>query len=112
MITACAMDAIIKDISTESNLSSIREKAKNWNVSIDKAFRKDAVWCCQHTKDKKRFMTEEILIKAIDAYHIEHNMRQSKASIENIMQKHNELNLPLRLIINRDIEWIRKNRIQ
>ena len=74
MITACAMDAIIKDISTESNLSSIREKAKNWHVSIDKAFRKDALWC--------------------------------------LMQQHNELNMPLRMVINRNIEWIQQNRVQ
>ena len=112
MITACAMDAIIKDISTESNLSSIREKAKNWHVSIDKAFRKDALWCCQHAKDKKQFLNEETLIKALDAYNIEHRMRQTEEAKESLMQQHNELNMPLRMVINRNIEWIQQNRVQ
>lgn len=112
MITACAMDAIIKDISTESNLSSIREKAKNWHVSIDKAFRKDALWCCQHAKDKKQFLNEETLIKALDAYNIEHRMRQTEEAMESLMQQHNKLNMPLRMVINRNIEWIQQNRVQ
>ena len=112
MIRACTMDAIIKEISTESNFSSIREKANNWHISIDKAFRKDAMWCYHHAKDKRRFMNEEILLKALDSYRIEHNIRQNKKSLESIIQKHDELNLPLRMVINRDIEWIRKNRVQ
>lgn len=112
MIRACTMDAIIKEISTESNFSSIREKADNWNISIDKAFRKDAMWCYHHAKDKRRFMNEEILLKALDSYRIEHNIRQNKKSLESIIQKHDESNLPLRMVINRDIEWIRKNRVQ
>lgn len=112
MIMACTMDAVVKAISTESNLTSIREKAGKRNISIDKAFRKDALWCCRKAKDKRRNMTEETLMRALDFYRIEYKMRQNKQTMENIMQKHRQLNLPLRVIINRDIEWIQKNRIQ
>jgi hypothetical protein len=106
------MDAIVNELSMENNMSSIREKAKNWNVSVDKAFRKDAIWCYHHKKDKKRFINEETLVKALDSYRIEHNIRNNKASLESIIQKHNEFNLPLRIIINRDIEWVRQTQIK
>jgi len=112
MMMACTMDATVVQLSTKDNLSEIEKKAANWNVSIDKAFRKDAVWCCQHNKNKMRNLNEETLVKALDSYQIERRMRQDKASMESIMQKHREMNLPLRIIINRDIEWIRQNRKQ
>jgi hypothetical protein len=112
MMMACTMDAIVNELSMENNMSSIREKAKNWNVSVDKAFRKDAIWCYHHKKDKKRFINEETLVKALDSYRIEHNIRNNKASLESIIQKHNEFNLPLRIIINRDIEWVRQTQIK
>ena len=111
MIRACTMDAIVNELSMENNMSSIREKAKNWNVSIDNAFRKDAIWCYHHNKDKKQFINEEILVKALDSYRIEHSIRNNKESLENIIQKHNEFNLPLRIIINRDIEWVRQAQV-
>ncbi len=112
MMMACTMDATVVQLSTKDNLSEIEKKAANWHVSIDKAFRKDAVWCCQHNKNKMRNLNEETLVKALDSYQIERRMRQDKASMESIMQKHREMNLPLRIIINRDIEWIRQNRKQ
>ena len=112
MMMACTMDATVVQLSTKDNLSEIEKKAANWHVSIDKAFRKDAVWCCQHNKNKMRNLNEETLVKALDSYQIERRMRQDKASMESIMQKHREMNLPLRIVINRDIEWIRQNRKQ
>lgn len=112
MIMACTMDATVVQLSTKGNLSEIEKKASNWHISIDKAFRKDALWCCQHNKNKMRNLSEATLVKALDSYQIERRLRRNKASMESIMQKHREMNLPLRIIINRDIEWIRQNRKQ
>lgn len=112
MTMACTMDAIVNELGKENSLASIREKAENWNVSIDKAFRMAAVWCYHHSKDQQKNISEETIIKALEDYQIEHRMRQSQESLDDLTRKHHDLDLPLRLIINRNIEWIRQTRIQ
>ena len=111
MIMACKMNAIVNELGKENSLASIREKAEDWNVSIDKAFRMAAVWCYHHSKDQQKNISEETIIKAVEDYQIEHRMRQSQESLDDLTRKHHDLDLPLRLIINRNIEWIRQTRI-
>ena len=111
MIMACTMDNIANEFGKDVGLASIREKAEEWHVSFDKAYREATLWCYHHTKDKRLFMNEEILLRALDSYRIEHNIRQNKEALDDIIRKHNELNLPLRLVFNQSIEWIRLTRV-
>lgn len=112
MLMACAMDAIIKQLSKDDMLAEIHRKAEERHASVDKAFRDDVGWCFRNSKDFKRYMSEDALEKAFDAYQIERNMRRNKEAMANIMQKHSELGLPLRVVINRDIVWNQKNRVK
>lgn len=57
-------------------------------------------------------MTQDALVKAFDVYLIEHKMRNNKEALDNLLQKHRELNLPFRVIINRNIEWVRKKNVK
>lgn len=110
MKAACAMDAIVKELSKEDILSEIRRKADERHISFDKAFRDDVGWCFRNGKDNDRYLNEETLLSAFEAYQIERDLWEYKDAVANIMQKHNELDLPLRVVINRDIKWIQKNR--
>lgn len=65
-----------------------------------------------YTENKQRNLNEQTLIKALEDYQIEHKMLQSQETIDDLMRKHRELNLPLRIIINRNIEWIQQTRVQ
>lgn len=112
MIMACTMDAIVNELGKENSLTAIQKQAEDWHISLDEAFRKAAVWCYHHTENKQRNLNEQTLIKALEDYQIEHKMLQSQETIDDLMRKHRELNLPLRIIINRNIEWIQQTRVQ
>lgn len=112
MIIAYTMDAIVKHLGEDKIMSSIRDKAEKRNVSIDKAFRDDALWCLNNSNGKQRQIDEDMLIEAFEAYKTERKIRSNKKSMASIMQKHNELNLPLRVVMNRDIVWIQKNSVK
>lgn len=111
MLMAYTMDGIVRQLSKENVMESIQKKAKEKQISIDKAFRDDVVWCFRNNKDGYRQPSEEALLKAFDNYQIERKMRRNKESMANLLKKHQESDLPLRIVINRDIEWTRKNRV-
>ena len=110
MMMACAMDALVKNLSIEETMSNIREKAQKRKISIDKMFREDAVWCFNNLRDLKRFMNDETLNRAFEFYKIEYNMRHNKQSMDLIQQKHIEDQMPFRVIMSRNVEWIYNNR--
>lgn len=110
MMMACAMDALVKNLSIEETMSNIREKAQKRNISIDKMFREDAVWCFNNLRDLKRFMNDETLNRAFEFYKIEYNMRHNKQSMDLIQQKHIEDQMPFRVIMSHNVEWIYNNR--
>ena len=113
MMLACTMDAIVKNLNDKNILSSVREKAAKRNVSIDKEFRDDALWCLKNiSKPQTRHQDEDVLVKALEAYKIEYNMRTNEEALACILQKHKELDLPLRIIIDRDIDWIQNQRVK
>lgn len=112
MRMAYMMDGIVKQLSKENVMESIRKKVKEKQISIDKAFREDVVWCLRNNKNGYQQPSEEALLRAFDNYQIERKMRRDKESWASLINKHRELDLPLRLVINRDIEWTRKNRVK
>ena len=112
LMAACAMDKFAKSFEKESNLEALREKAAKKQVSIDKAFRDDVVWIFNNTSDKAQFMNDAVLAQAFENYRTERNLRKYKQAWDGILQKHRELNMPLRIVINRDIKWIQDNQKQ
>lgn len=112
MMMACAMDAFAKQLGKEDVLPKVRKKADEKKISIDQAFRNNVVWCYRNSKDNWHYMTQDALVKAFDVYLIERKMRNNKEALDNLLQKHRELNLPFRVIINRNIEWVRKKNVK
>ena len=110
MMKACAMDVIIKRMGDKSAMENIRNKAEARQVSIDKAFRDDAVWILNNIKDLKQYLNEDALTNAFASYRIERSLRRNKEAMDIILQKHQQSDLPLRIILDRDIEWIQNNR--
>ena len=112
MMMACAMDAFARQLGSETILATIREKAEKKRISIDKAFRDDVVWCLRNNDNVGRFLNEAALDKAFKNYLTERKMRLNTQTMANIMRKHDEQDLPLRVILNRDIDWIQRSREQ
>jgi hypothetical protein len=112
MMMACAMEAFAKQLGKEEILPKLRSKAEEKQISIDKAFRDDVTWCFRNGKDNWRYLTQEAIVKGFDAYLIERKMRNNEETMANLMQKHHDLNLPFRLVVNRDIEWVRKRSVK
>lgn len=111
MQMAYTMDGIVRYLSKEEIMESIRKKAKEKQISIDKAFRDDVVWCFRNNKNGYFQPSEEALLKAFTDYQIERKMRRDKESKAYLINKHRESDLPLRIVINRNIEWKHQNRI-
>lgn len=109
MMAACAMDKFAKSFEKESNLEALREKAAKKQVSIDKAFRDDVVWIFNNTSDWEQYMNDAVLAQAFENYRTERKLRKYKQAWDGILQKHHDLNMPLRVVINRDIKWIQDN---
>ena len=112
MMMACTMDKIVKSFERDQNLEMLREKAVKKQVSIDKAFRDDVVWIFNNTSDKAQYMNDAVLSQAFENYRTERNLRKYKQAWDGIFQKHLDLNMPLRIVINRDIKWIQDNQKQ
>lgn len=112
MMMACAMDGIAKQLGNEKIMPEIRQKASERHISLDKAFRDDVLWCFRNGKESKLHQDEAFLINVFDSYQIERKMRLDKKTMVALMQQCQEWNVPLRVAINRNIEWIKKNKKQ
>lgn len=110
MMAACTIDKIIQRFETEQALSNLRDKAARKNVSVDKAFRDDVVWIFNNSTDKTPPLNDSNIAQAFENYKTEFKLRRNKDSMNTIMQKHHDLNMPLRIVLNRDIKWIQDNR--
>ncbi|MBR1512904.1 MAG: hypothetical protein IJ622_01280 [Bacteroidales bacterium] len=111
MMMACAMDKIVKGFEKEPNLVALREKAVKKQISLDKMFRDDVVWIFNTTNYDRR-LHDDVLTQAFANYRTERKMRNQQQAMESIMQKHQDLNMPLRIILNRDIKWIQDHKQQ
>ena len=111
MMMACAMDKIVNRVERESNMKAVREKAAQKQVSIDKAFRDNVVWIFNYNiTDMQQYMNDTILAQAFESYRIERKMRKNPQAWNDIIQKHHDSDLPLRIVINRNIRWIQKQK--
>ena len=109
MRAALMMDAIVNRLESENLLQSIRAKAKERHVSIDKMFRDDAVWCYNTLEKKPVSIDSAALVKAFEFYTIENKIKRYPPSLESIHKKRLEHDLPFRVAMNRDIRWIYEN---
>ena len=112
MMAACAMDAMVRWVGSESIFSGVRAKAAAHNVSIDKMFRDDVVWCFKELDDWKQFAGHDAIVKAFEYFKIEHQLRLDEEVMSSINQKRIEENLPARMIMNSHVEWCYQNKTQ
>lgn len=106
MIAACTMDAIIRSFDNDEATTRLQEKAQRKGVSIDQAFREDVAWCLLNISDRSRYMRENTVSKAFDLYMVERRMRKDAPSMELVKQRRAEKNLPFRIAINHEIQWV------
>lgn len=107
MWRACATDKSITYFDHEEGLALLRQKASSRHISIDKAFREDAVWMVNQKKDLGQYVNEDVLLEAFENYQVERKLRKNPKSMDNILAKHQQMDKPLRIIMNQDIKWIR-----
>lgn len=112
LMAACKMDNIAYHFEKELAMTQLREKALKKQVSIDKAFRDDAVWIFNSTPNQETPLDEATLNEAFENYRTERKLRRSQENMASILQKHHDLNMPLRVVLNRDIRWIQDNQKQ
>ena len=110
IMAACAMNAVVQDISADKVMASIQEKAREKQVSIDQMFRKDAVWCFNNLNDWSRFVDENSVEKAFQLFRIEHNLRRDPAAIKKEKEKCRVHNLPFRVVMNRETHRVYNNK--
>lgn len=108
LMTACAMDEIINNMNNPSSMASIREKAKERNVSIDMMFYGDALWCLKQ-RGIQPSLNDTLVLKAFELYKIERAFRTSTKSMNNINQKRKEQDLPLLIALRKDVDWVYNN---
>lgn len=106
MRIACAMDAITNNLSSENNLQSLKAKAEKRQISIDKMYREDALWCLNNNDNLGRYMTEDAVTNAFLRYKAERKIRNNAEWMNSEVQKHNERNEPFRVTLNKDIDWV------
>lgn len=106
MMAACTMDALVRRLGSEPAISSIRTKAAERHVSVDKMFREDVVWCFKGIDNRKQYTDGDAVVKAFERYLIERKIRINQEAMENVNQQRLNENLPFHAVINSKIEWI------
>lgn len=107
---ACVMDAVVKNLTNEKTLASIRDKANARNCSVDKMFNTDVIWCFNNIKDWTPYINENTIQTAWELYKIERQMRKDPKTMSLINQKRQDENLPFRIAINRELLWLYNQR--
>ena len=106
MIAACTMNAIVKNLKTDASIASLQKKASLSHSSVDKLFRDDVVLCFHGITDQSRYIRENTVKTAFELYKIERRMRRDQGSMDIVNQKRAKENLPFRVAIDREINWI------
>lgn len=109
MRMACALGAIQQNLENSRSLEVIRQKAADWNVSVDKMFRNDVLWIYRNI-DAQQYFTTERIRTLFDNYPIEHGLWTSSNSREAILTKARNNNNPFVVALDNDVVWLRNNR--
>ena len=110
MMAACAMNAVVRNQESETALAILQSKAADKGFSIDKMFREDMIWCFNNIDDWSRFVNENTVHTAFELYKIERGLRKDKATMTKVKEKSREKNLPLRIVLNKETNWIYNNK--
>lgn len=111
MQRACIFSDIMQRMGTESALETLRKKARDKQVSLDKAFRDDVLWVYQN-RENEASCTPERLKTLYENYLIEHGFWISQKSLKSIKEKALSNKKPFLVTIAHDVEWIKNNRQQ
>lgn len=106
MRAACVMNAVVKSLENDKSLTSIRDKARDRGWSIDKVFSNDVVWCFNNIKDWSPFMNENTIQTAFKLYKIERGLRKDKSTMEKVRKKCQNEQLPFRVALDGEINWV------
>lgn len=106
MQAACVMDAVVKSLENEKSLTSIREKAQARQLSVDKMFGIDAVWCFNNIKDWNPYFIGNTISTAFELYKIERGLRKDQPTMEKVRKKCREKQIPFRVALDDEIRWV------
>lgn len=112
MMAACAMDALARQIGREPSLSIVRSQASEKKISVDKMFRDDVVWCFKELDDLERYSEGNHIQEAFEQYKVEHELRLNNEMMIAVNNKRINENLPLRVVINNQVDWVILTRTQ
>ena len=109
MKMACAMGGIIQHLENWDALNSIRQKAKEQGITLDKMFRNDVLWIYKN-RETSQYVTDEQIKTLFEYYKIERGLRSSQKSMDQIRQKAENKQEPFIVAMDQDVDWIIKNR--
>ena len=109
MRMACTMSTIIQRIEGDAAIETLREKAKSRGFSIDRMFKNDVVWSF-HNRDMSPFMDENTIRTQFERFKIEDVFWHDGKSINSIVEKAKNNDIPFRAAIDRDIQWCLNNK--
>lgn len=108
MVAACVMSAVVRNLETETAIASLQKKAAQTGWSVDKTFREDVIWCYNNIDDPSRFLKENTIQNAFELYQIERKVRRDPGTMDIVRQRRTEDNLPLRVALDREVNWLYK----
>jgi hypothetical protein len=103
------MSTIIQRIEGDAAIETLREKAKSRGFSIDRMFKNDVVWSF-HNRDMSPFMDENTIRTQFERFKIEDVFWHDGKSINSIVEKAKNNDIPFRAAIDRDIQWCLNNK--
>ena len=111
MQRTCVLADIMQRLGTENSLETLRQKASEKQVNLDKAFRNDVLWV-YHNREHDVTCTPERIRPLFENYLIEYGLRTNPKSLESIKSKAVSKKKPFLVAIDHDVEWINNNRQQ